>query len=53
MESHLGLKTIDQVNTGSDEEYDDHYDLKSGVKINDTAYTSTKSRRGNQTDRKS
>tara|TARA_B110000285_G_C15134033_1_gene625614 strand:+ start:2778 stop:2945 length:168 start_codon:yes stop_codon:yes gene_type:complete len=54
LESHLGLKTIDQMRDGSEGEDENDYDLPSGIKLGlENAYTSNKSKRGNHTDRKS
>jgi hypothetical protein len=51
LESHLGLKTIDQFKDEPEDEEDyDMNPLRPGIDMN---YTSNKSRRGNTTDRKS
>ena len=51
MESHLGLKTIDQFKDEPEDEDDFELNpLRPGIDAN---YTSNKSRRGNTTDRKS
>jgi len=52
LESHLGLKTIDQYRDDNEDDEDDYElnALRPGIDIN---YTSNKSKRGNTTDRKS
>ena len=52
MESHLGLKTIDQYKYDNEDDEDD-YELNALRPGIDTNYTSNKSKRGNTTDRKS